>query len=509
MSETAVPPAGWYPDPTDPAQGRQRWWDGSQWTNHVHDPAAQKQPIGGPGGQQTAPGAGPEAAATPTPAAVGVPGPGAPAGVHGGMSPAQPERKISRFGARKVAQQLQEELAAAQASLQQLGALDHAQIQIAIDQQRAVLAQVTEEVRQQQLALELAKREIVATEDIQILQEVGVYEYRHPLSDAAAYQEALKQLKDSIKAMARVDGGAVMGATDWTVNGSAAQGRKMVRETGKLMLRAYNAEADNLVRSLKPYKVDTAIARLTKVVDTITKLGQTMSIQINPQYHYLRVQELQLTADYLAKKEEEKEREREERERLREERKVQQEIERERQRLEKEQAHYENALRALEEKGDEEAAARLREQLEEIEKAIEDVDYRAANIRAGYVYVISNIGAFGENVVKVGLTRRLEPLDRVRELGDASVPFRYDVHALFFAQDAVGIEQRLHERLADRRINRVNLRREFFRATPQEVKEQLLDLAGDLLEFTDVPEALEYRQSVTLAEETATATPSM
>ncbi|HWV87452.1 MAG TPA: GIY-YIG nuclease family protein [Capillimicrobium sp.] len=221
-----------------------------------------------------------------------------------------------------------------------------------------------------------------------------------------------------------------------------------------------------------------------------------MRIQINPQYHQLRVAELELTADYLAKKEEEKERERAERERLREERRVQQEMERERQRLEKEQAHYRNALAALEAQGDEEGAARLREHLEEIDRAIADVDYRVANIRAGYVYVISNVGAFGENVVKIGLTRRLDPLDRVRELGDASVPFRYDVHALFFAKDAVGIEQELHRRLDDRRINRVNLRREFFRATPAEVKQHLLELAGELLEFTDVPEALEYRQSL-------------
>jgi len=108
--------------------------------------------------------------------------------------------------------------------------------------------------------------------------------------------------------------------------------------------------------------------------------------------------------------------------------------------------------------------------------------------------------AFGENVVKIGLTRRLDPLDRVRELGDASVPFRYDVHALFFAQDAVGIEHELHQRLSDRRMNRVNLRREFFAISAEGVKQHLLELAGDILEFTDVPEALEYRQSLTLAD---------
>ncbi len=219
-----------------------------------------------------------------------------------------------------------------------------------------------------------------------------------------------------------------------------------------------------------------------------------MQIRISTPYYQLRVRELELTADFLQKQAEEKEAERLERERLREERKVQQEIERERLRLEKERQHYANALQALVAKGDETAAERLRSQLSDVERAIQDVDYRAANIRAGYVYVISNIGSFGERMVKVGLTRRLDPLDRIRELSDASVPFNFDIHAVFFSKDAVGIETALHERLTRVRVNVVNRRREFFKATPLEVKAHLAELAGELLQFTDVAEALEYRQ---------------
>ncbi len=174
----------------------------------------------------------------------------------------------------------------------------------------------------------------------------------------------------------------------------------------------------------------------------------------------------ELTADYLEMQAQQKEREREEKERLREERKAQQEMERERQRLEKERQHHANALAALRAKSEIEGAARLEAQLAEIDQRIEDVDYRAANIRAGYVYVISNLGSFGESVVKIGMTRRLDPMDRIRELGDASVPFRYDTHALFFSQDAVGIEAKLHERLAEQRVNQVNRRREFFMQHP-------------------------------------------
>jgi hypothetical protein len=171
-------------------------------------------------------------------------------------------------------------------------------------------------------------------------------------------------------------------------------------------------------------------------------------------------------------------------------------MEREKARLEKERQHYLNAIEALTAKGDETAANRMRAQLGDVERAIQDVDYRVANIRAGYVYVISNVGSFGESFVKIGMTRRLDPMDRVRELSDASVPFNYDVHALFFSNDAVGIETAMHNRLSKSRVNLVNLKREFFQATALEAKQHLSELAGELLTFQDVAEALEFRQSL-------------
>ena len=112
----------------------------------------------------------------------------------------------------------------------------------------------------------------------------------------------------------------------------------------------------------------------------------------------------------------------------------------------------------------------VREQLASVDDAIAGVEQRAANVWAGYVYVISNIGAFGPDVVKIGMTRRLDLMDRVRELGDASVPFRFDTHALFFSEDAVALETALHQRLSRKRVNLVNPRREFFYATPAQVR---------------------------------------
>lgn len=441
------------------------------------------------------------------------------------MKADQASRTIPLFGARKMARALLAEVDSLGAQrdqlreqLTRLGALSvleleakRADLEREIAEQAARLqrerADAAEALRATSAQLDEARKAIVATEDLALLQEAGIYRYRHPLTDAVAYQKELASIEEKIKAMVRKDGGAVLATTDWTVNGSVAQGRAMVRDFSKLLLRAFNAEADNLVRGLKPYKLDAAIERLTKVAEVIERLGKTMHIKVSAPYLTVRVRELELTADFLQKEAEEKEAERVERERLREERKVQQEIERERARLEKERQHYSNALEALVAKGDDAGAARLREQLSDIQRAIEDVDYRAANIRAGYVYVISNLGSFGEKMVKVGMTRRLDPMDRIRELSDASVPFNFDIHALFFSKDAVGIESAMHERLGARRINLVNQRREFFRATPLEAKTHLAELAGELLQFQDVPDALEYRESLTQAERSEASGP--
>ncbi|WP_449348891.1 DUF4041 domain-containing protein [Streptomyces shaanxiensis] len=334
---------------------------------------------------------------------------------------------------------------------------------------------------------------IVNADETAMLQEAGIYSYRHALHDAIAYRSRLDTLQNEIKALAR-GGRAVQAATDWTVNGSKREGQKMVRDFSKLMLRAYNAEADYAVRSMRPHRLSSLVDRLYKSRETIARLGATMHIRITDQYHNARVRELELTADFLQKKEEEKEAQREARAREREEAAVQRELDRQREKLNKELGHYQAALDRLRERGDEAGVAEMEAKLAEIENALQDVESRAANIRAGYVYVISNIGAFGDRMVKIGMTRRLEPLERVYELSGAAVPFRFDVHALIFSKDAVGLETELHRRFAARRVNQVNSRKEFFYATPAEVRDALQRFAGQhLIEFTEEPQALEWR----------------
>ena len=136
--------------------------------------------------------------------------------------------------------------------------------------------------------------------------------------------------------------------------------------------------------------------------------------------------------------------------------------------------------------------------MEDIDKAMKDVDYREANQRAGYVYVISNIGAFGENVYKIGMTRRLEPQERVDELGSASVPFNFDVHAMIFSDDAPALEAALHRAFEDRKVNMVNPRREFFNVTLDEIKEVVKKNYDKTVEFIDLPDAEQFRMSTLL-----------
>ncbi len=333
----------------------------------------------------------------------------------------------------------------------------------------------------------------VQLDDQKVLQEVGIYRYHHPLENAAAYLPRLNDIESRVAALIR-EGHAIETSNTFTFDNSLAKGRKMSDDLAKLMLRAYNAEADNSIRSLKAGNVQTAKRRLEASRTAITRLGAMMQMHISDAYHLLRIEEIELTADWLMMKQEEKEREREERARLREERRVEKELAEERARLDKERALLLQTLETLSAAGT--TNPDLVQRLADIDQAIAENDYRAANIRAGYVYVISNRGAFGQGVVKIGLTRRLEPADRVSELSGASVPFRFDIHTIYFSEDAVTLETELHRHFADRALNQANPRKEFFFATPAEVREVLATKVGNLLEFTEDAEATEYFQSL-------------
>lgn len=353
-------------------------------------------------------------------------------------------------------------------------------------------------IREKEAVLRELESVIVETREIKLLQDLGIYEFAHPLDHAIQYKERLDVLRAKVKEAAKERG--VTGAANWAVNGSLQDGARMVREQCRLMLRAYNAEADNCIRTVRSHNLEPTISRLTRAKDSIQKLGRSMAIQITDEFHELRLAEIRLTADYHLRVAEERETQRALREDLREQEKVERELQKAREKFEKERDQYEAALQIAINSGDASAIATMQARLEQAELNLRDIENREANARAGYVYVISNLGAFGDQIVKIGMTRRLEPTERIRELSGAGVPFLYDVHVLFFSDDAAGLEGQLHREFEDRRVNRVNLRREFFYATPHEVREAVRRIVGaTTLEFREEAEASEFRRSMSMS----------
>ena len=348
------------------------------------------------------------------------------------------------------------------------------------------------------------KKKLISIFDVDIdVQEYGLYKPTFEFANSDLYKDKLKELRDRQKECIKNDS-AALGSTNWTVDGSQAKGRAMVKDNKKLLLRAFNVECDDIVANVKVSNLDKSIERINKISEQISKLGKTMSISITPGYIRLKIEEVKLALDFQQKKQEEKEMLKELRAQEREEAKVLKEIEEERKRLKKEQTHYQNALdkilSQIEKNGETddllEKKAQLETQINDTAAAIENVDYREANRKAGYVYIISNIGAFGENVYKIGMTRRLDPQERVDELGDASVPFNFDVHALIFTDDAPGLETALHNAFESRKLNKINSRREFFAVSLDEIKAEVRKNFDKTVEWIDVPEAEQYRQSL-------------
>lgn len=376
-----------------------------------------------------------------------------------------------------------------------------------IEQQKLQFAEIQKEIENAQDELQKIKEQIIETDEALLIQSSGIYTPRYSFMNSDEYRARLLEIRASQKDMIR-EKTAVSGSTNWTVNGNATKGKKMVADMQKLLLRAFNSECDDVIEHVKYNNIESCEKRIGASRDAISKLGSIMEISITPSYYRLKIEELYLAFEYQRKKQEEKEAQKEARAMMREEAKLSREIEVEKKKLEKEQKHYQNALTKINEQlknaleseraSIEEKKAEIEEQLKKIDEDFKNVDYRAANQRAGYVYVISNIGAFGENVYKIGMTRRLDPMDRIDELGDASVPFNFDVHAMIFTEDAPGLETALHNAFADRKMNFVNQRREFFNVSLNEIKEVVKKNYDKTVEFVDIPPAEQYRESLKL-----------
>jgi hypothetical protein len=357
--------------------------------------------------------------------------------------------------------------------------------------------------------VELRRKEVIVLDDDILLESFALYKPKFKFLTSEEYKLRLDACRDKQKQLIK-DGIAVKANEGWTVNNSKSEGKKMVNDMKKLLLRSFNNECDYCVDNVKFNNMEVNEKRIEKSFEELNKLGRIMQANIVDSYKKLKYEELYLAFEYQQKKQEEKEEQKRVREELREQQKVEQEIRQAREKLAKEKKHFAKAMNELESKLKEakndsertlvlEKLEEVKGQYSELEKEEKVIDYREKNAKAGYVYIISNIGSLGENVYKIGMTRRLEPLERIDELGDASVPFEFDVHALIFSENAPALEAKLHEHFYKSRINKMNDRKEFFKADILEIEKVVKENYDKVVDVMKEAPAEQYRESLLMA----------
>lgn len=352
--------------------------------------------------------------------------------------------------------------------------------------------------------IEDKKSQIVQLDERILLQEFGLYQPVYDFATSEHYKERLAHVRKEQEYMVLRKEAATCSKV-WTIDGSKVRGELMVNQNIKQILRCFNNECDTLISRVKFNNAVSYIDKIYHSVSVLNAINEENCISISSQYIDLKIQELQLAFEYEMKKHEEKEEQKRIREQMREEAKLLKELEEARKNIEKEQKHYANALIKLNKQMETasdvdrevllEKKAEIEGHLEKLDVSLKDIDYREANKKAGYVYIISNIGSFGEGVYKIGMTRRLDPYERIDELGDASVPFKFDVHAMIFSEDAPKLEAALHRAFDSKKLNMVNQRREFFRVSLDEIEAVIKANYDKTVEFTRVAEAAQFRES--------------
>lgn len=350
------------------------------------------------------------------------------------------------------------------------------------------------------------KSRILILDEEAMMQEYGIYKPIFNLEDSEQYKKNLLSIQEEQKEMLKSKLAATC-SIEWTIDGSKAKGAKATSNNIKLALRAFNGECDAAIAKVKYNNVVAMQNKIQKSFDDINKAMESNLITIKPKYLQLKLDELNLTYELREKQYQEKEEQRRIKEEMREEEKAQRELEKAQKDAEQEELKYQKALEKARLEVEQTTGLKhdkLMEQISKLEAQLleaQAMKQRAMSMaqmtRSGHVYVISNIGSFGENVYKIGMTRRLEPLDRVKELGDASVPFSFDVHAMIFNTDAPALEKTLHRKFVENQINKVNPRKEFFNIGIIDIKNALNEM-GIEAHWTMLAEAREYNESKTL-----------
>ncbi|MFC6117589.1 DUF4041 domain-containing protein [Macrococcoides bohemicum] len=291
------------------------------------------------------------------------------------------------------------------------------------------------------------------------------------------------------------------------INNTDIDNKKHAKNQLKQIITLFNVECEFLFNKLTSNNFDTTYNRIIKNFEQLNKLFETDGVHLEDSFLQIKLKKLELFHRLQIKLQEEAEIRKEERLRIAEEQKAERELEKKKNEIAKEQKQFNQEIsklmKYLASSSDEvqkqlyvDKINELNGKVEQLEEDKKDVENRLLNTRAGYVYVISNIGSFGEKVLKIGVTRRLEPMDRIKELGDASVPFEFDVHALIFSEDAPRLENILHNHFRDREVNKVNHRKEFFNVDLEEVEQVVKENHNNTVKFNKEPIAQQYRESM-------------
>lgn len=293
-----------------------------------------------------------------------------------------------------------------------------------------------------------------------------------------------------------------------SITGDDKLDKKIIDGQANLMLSVFNIECDFLIGKVRPSNYTRTLEQIDVIATKLEKYAATLHCGFNTEYVKLKYEECTLQYQYSLKKQNEQEEQRLIREQMKEEAKAQKEYERAIAEAEREEELYRKMLeRAKEALGNADAGEKiiLAQRIEDLEKQLEEAQQKeerarslAEQTRKGYVYIISNIGSFGKGTYKIGLTRRLDPLDRVNELGDASVPFRFDVHSIIASDDAPALETALHRKFKDNRLNAVNYRKEFFRVELDQIKQAVMEITNNEADFKMTAIAEEYYESMRL-----------
>ena len=333
--------------------------------------------------------------------------------------------------------------------------------------------------------------------------EFGMPTKFYDFETSQEYKECMAEIVKEQKKMIKC-GDAFWYSKSYTFNGSTKKGRDYLKSQAKLLLRAFNGECVTLFNSINYNNITNIEVKIQKSFSEINKLGKGL-VHITEKYKKLKIKEARLISDYKIVKQEEKEEQQRIKEQMKEEAKLQKELEEAQVSITKEKKRFTLEIEKLKkqlQKANEEEIFALKNKIKELENGLEKVNQDEINLenrknstRAGYVYIISNIGSFGENIYKIGMTRRLDPQIRVDELGSASVPFKFDVHAFIFSEDAFALESKLHNHFNNYRVNKVNTKKEFFNVTLEEIENYVKTL-DRTVKFTKTATADEYRASL-------------